>query len=44
MIPVGATSAGERGRASDGEKMGKGVRLSREELLAVKELLNKIEL
>jgi len=34
----------ERGQASDGEKMGKGVRLSREELLAVKESLNKIEL
>ena len=28
----------------DGEKMGKGVTLSREELLALKELLNKIEL
>ena len=27
----------------DGEKMGKGVTLSREELLALKELLNKIE-
>jgi hypothetical protein len=31
-------------RAPDGEKMGKGVTLSREELLALKELLNKIEL
>ena len=30
--------------APDGEKMGKGVTLSREELLALKELLNKIEL
>ena len=28
----------------DGEKMGKGVTLSREELLALKELLNNIEL
>ncbi len=28
----------------DGEKMGKGVTLSKEELLAFKELLNKIEL
>ena len=28
----------------DGEKMGKGVSLSKEELLALKELLNKIEL
>ena len=28
----------------DGEKMGKGVTLSREELLALKELLNRIEL
>jgi hypothetical protein len=28
----------------DGEKMGKGVTLSREELAALKELLNKIEL
>jgi hypothetical protein len=28
----------------DGEKMGKGVTLSREEMLALKELLNKIEL
>jgi hypothetical protein len=28
----------------DGEKMGKGVTLSKEELLALKELLNKIEL
>ena len=27
----------------DGEKMGKGVTLSKEELLALKELLNKIE-
>jgi hypothetical protein len=30
--------------APDGEKMGKGVTLSKEELLALKELLNKIEL
>jgi hypothetical protein len=30
--------------APDREKMGKGVTLSREELLALKELLNKIEL
>lgn len=30
--------------SADGEKMGKGVTLSREELLALKELLNKIEL
>jgi len=28
----------------DGEKMGKGITLSREELLALKDLLNKIEL
>jgi hypothetical protein len=28
----------------DGEKMGKGVTLSKEELLALKELLNKIDL
>ena len=28
----------------DGEKMGKGVTLSREEMVALKELLNKIEL
>jgi hypothetical protein len=28
----------------DGEKMGKGVTLSREELVALRELLNKIEL
>jgi hypothetical protein len=28
----------------DGEKMGKGVTLSREKMLALKELLNKIEL
>jgi len=28
----------------DGEKMGKGVTLSKEELLALKELLNKTEL
>jgi len=28
----------------DGQKMGKGVTLSKEELLALKELLNKIEL
>ena len=28
----------------DGEKMGKGVTLSKEELLALKELLNKMEL
>ena len=27
----------------DGEKMGKGVTLSREELMALKELLNKID-
>jgi hypothetical protein len=30
--------------APDGEKMGKGVTLSIEELLALKELLNKVEL
>ena len=30
--------------SADGEKMGKGVTLSREELLALKELLNTIEL
>jgi hypothetical protein len=30
--------------APDGEKMGKGVTLSTEELLALKELLNKVEL
>ncbi len=30
--------------APDGEKMGKGVTLSKEELLALKELLNKSEL
>jgi hypothetical protein len=30
--------------APDGEKMGKGVTLSRDELLALKELLNKIAL
>ena len=30
--------------APDGEKMGKGVTLSKEELLALKELLNKTEL
>jgi hypothetical protein len=28
----------------DGEKMGKGVTLSREEIIALKEVLNKIEL
>jgi hypothetical protein len=28
----------------DGEKMGKGVTLSKEELVALKELLNKIEM
>ena len=28
----------------DGEKMGKGVTLSREELVALKDLLNKVEL
>lgn len=30
--------------APDGEKMGKGVTLSKEELMALKELLNKLEL
>jgi hypothetical protein len=30
--------------ASDGEKMGKGVTLSKGELLALRELLNKMEL
>jgi hypothetical protein len=30
--------------APDGEKMGKGVTLSKDELLALKELLNQIEL
>jgi hypothetical protein len=30
--------------APDGEKMGKGVTLSKEELLALKNLLNKLEL
>ncbi len=30
--------------SADGEKMGKGVTLSKEELMALKELLNKIEL
>ena len=30
--------------SADGEKMGKGVTLSREELLALKELLNNMEL
>jgi hypothetical protein len=30
--------------APDGEKMGKGVTLSKEELVALKELLNKMEL
>jgi len=30
--------------SADGEKMGKGVTLSRDELSALKELLNKIEL
>ena len=30
--------------SADGEKMGKGVTLSKEELLALKELLNNIEL
>ena len=30
--------------APEGEKMGKGITLSREELLALKELLNKMEL
>ena len=30
--------------APDGEKMGKGVTLSKEELLVLKELLNKMEL
>ena len=30
--------------SADGEKMGKGVTLSKEELLALKELLNTIEL
>jgi hypothetical protein len=30
--------------SADGEKMGKGITLSREELSALKELLNKIEL
>jgi hypothetical protein len=30
--------------SADGEKMGKGITLSREELSALKELLNKMEL
>jgi hypothetical protein len=30
--------------APDGEKMGKGVTLSKDELLALKEMLNKMEL
>jgi hypothetical protein len=30
--------------SADGEKMGKGVTFSKEELLALRELLNKIEL
>lgn len=30
--------------SADGQKMGKGVTLSREELLALKELLNSLEL
>jgi hypothetical protein len=30
--------------APEGEKMGKGITLSKEELLALKELLNKMEL
>ncbi len=30
--------------SADGSKMGKGVTLSKEELLALKELLNKIEI
>jgi len=30
--------------SADGEKLGKGITLSREELSALKELLNKIEL
>ena len=30
--------------SADGEKLGKGITLSREELTALKELLNKIEL
>jgi hypothetical protein len=30
--------------SADGQKMGKGVTLSREELLALRELLNKMEL
>lgn len=30
--------------SADGEKMGKGVTLSREELIALKELLNSMEL
>jgi len=30
--------------SADGEKMGKGITLSKEELLALKELLNNIEL
>jgi hypothetical protein len=30
--------------ATDGKKMGKGVTLSKDELLALKELLNKMEL
>jgi hypothetical protein len=30
--------------SADGEKMGKGVTLSKEELLALKELLNSLEL
>ena len=30
--------------APDGEKMGKGVTLSKEELMALKELLNKMEM
>jgi hypothetical protein len=35
---------GMRDWSPDREKMGKGVTLSREDLLALKELLNKIEL
>jgi len=35
---------GEAGWGSDRDKMGKGVTLSREELIALKELLNSIEL
>jgi len=43
-LPIVLFNWGRTGWGSDSEKMGKGATLSREELLALKELLNTIEL